>query len=91
VKQAAAILSREAGEPILYTDADPDEWVRGAVASGAPQDYMEMLAFLFSLIRDGVEARTSDGVQRALGRPGRRSRPGRHARPGRCARSRGTR
>jgi len=63
------VLGGYAGRSIAYIDADPDEWQRGAEASGVPADYAALFGILFGVIRAGHEAPVSDGVERALGRP----------------------
>jgi hypothetical protein len=69
--EAARIIEGAAGRPVRFVDAPPDEWEAEAVRSGLPADYAAMLRAILSLIRDGLEARLSDGVPRALGRPAR--------------------
>lgn len=67
--EAADVLSRYAGRAVKHVDLPTDEWLRGAVDSGIPADYADLLATLFTLIRDGYDAGLSDGVQQVLGRP----------------------
>lgn len=69
LSEVAEVLSPYAGRPVKHVDPPAAEWVAGAAANGLPTDYAEMLAALFTLIRDGHDAQLSDGVQRALGRP----------------------
>jgi uncharacterized protein YbjT (DUF2867 family) len=51
-----------------YEDVPPEAWQAAVQEAGMPAEYAAVLAMLFSFIRDGYEARPSDGVQRALGR-----------------------
>lgn len=68
--EAAAVLSPHVGRGVHHVDLPVEEWTTGAVSNGLPAPYAQMLGTLFTLIRDGYDAHVSDGVQRALGRPG---------------------
>lgn len=67
--EAAAVLSPHVGREVRHVDVPAEQWVEGAMAGGLPSDYAHMLGAIFGLIRDGLDAELSDGVQRALGRP----------------------
>lgn len=64
----AADLSAATGRNITYLDVPHDDFVNGAKASGAPQDVVWMLDYLFATVLDGRNASLTDGIQRALGR-----------------------
>lgn len=68
--EAAAVLSPHVGREVHHVDLPVEEWMTGAVSNGLPADYAQRLGALFTLIRAGHDAQLSDGVQRALGRPG---------------------
>ena len=61
-------LSNATGRTIKYTPVPHDAFVQGVAESGAPQDVLWMLDYLFATVLDGRNAYTTDGVQRALGR-----------------------
>ena len=65
---AAAELSRAIGREIAYVQVPHDDFVTGAAASGAPEDVVWMLDYLFATVLDGRNAHVTDGIQRALGR-----------------------
>ena len=65
----AAELSRATGRDITYVPVPHDAFVAGIEESGAPQDVVWMLDYLFSTVLDGRNAHLTDGVERALGRP----------------------
>ncbi|MEO0817905.1 MAG: NAD(P)H-binding protein [Pseudomonadota bacterium] len=67
----AADLSKATGRAISYIDVPHDAFVDEIKKSGAPSDVAWMLDYLFSTVLDGRNARLTDGVQRALGRPPR--------------------
>ena len=69
--QAAEELSRAVGREIKYTQIPHHAFVGGARASGAPEDVIWMLDYLFSTVLDGRNAYLTNGVQQALGRPPR--------------------
>lgn len=64
----AAELSTATGRTIRYTPVPHDAFVQGVAESGAPQDVLWMLDYLFATVLDGRNAYLTDGVQRALGR-----------------------
>ncbi len=61
-------LSNATGRTIKYTPVPHDAFVQSVAESGAPQDVLWMLDYLFATVLDGRNAYTTDGVQRALGR-----------------------
>ena len=67
----AAELSRATGRDIAYVDVPHAAFVSEVAGSGAPQDVVWMLDYLFATVLDGRNAHLTDGVQRALGRPPR--------------------
>jgi uncharacterized protein YbjT (DUF2867 family) len=68
---AARELSRATGRDIAYATVPHDAFVAGAGESGAPEEVVWLLDYLFSTVLDGRNARLADGVERALGRPAR--------------------
>jgi uncharacterized protein YbjT (DUF2867 family) len=64
----AAELSEATGRSIEYVPVPHDAFVAGVAESGAPQDVVWMLDYLFATVLDGRNAYLTDGVQRALGR-----------------------
>ena len=64
----AAELSRATGRTIEYVPVTHDAFVAGVAKSGAPEDVVWMLDYLFATVLDGRNAYLTDGVQRALGR-----------------------
>lgn len=64
----AADLSAACGREINYLDVPHDAFVSEVKASGAPQDVVWMLDYLFATVLDGRNSSLTDGVQRALGR-----------------------
>jgi uncharacterized protein YbjT (DUF2867 family) len=65
----AAEPSRATGRTISYVPVPHEAFVKGVAESGAPQDVVWMLDYLFATVLDGRNASVTDGVQRALGRP----------------------
>jgi uncharacterized protein YbjT (DUF2867 family) len=64
----AADLSRAAGREIAYVDVPHEAFVSEVASSGAPEEVVWMLDYLFATVLDGRNAHLTDGVQRALGR-----------------------
>lgn len=66
--EVVALLAAQAGRELRYVAADPAGYER--VLTGAlDAERAAFLAQLFAAVRDGRDARLSDGVQEALGRP----------------------
>ena len=61
-------LSQATGRTIQYRPIPQDAFVQGVADSGAPQDVLWMLDYLFATVLDGRNAYLTDGVRRALGR-----------------------
>jgi uncharacterized protein YbjT (DUF2867 family) len=61
-------LSKATGRTIKYVPVPHDAFVKGVAESGAPNDVVWMLDYLFATVLDGRNAYLTDGVQRALGR-----------------------
>ena len=61
-------LSNATGRTIAYTPVPHDAFVQSVAESGAAQDVLWMLDYLFATVLDGRNAYITDGVQRALGR-----------------------
>lgn len=64
----AADLSAATGRQIIFEDVPHVSFVEQIEASGAPQDVVWMLDYLFSTVLDGRNAHLTDGIERALGR-----------------------
>ncbi len=66
--EVAQALSQATGRTIEYVPVPHDGFVAGVKESGAPQDVVWMLDYLFATVLDGRNAYLTDGIQRALGR-----------------------
>jgi uncharacterized protein YbjT (DUF2867 family) len=64
----ASELSHALGRTVEFVEVPHDAFIAAARESGAPQDVIWMLDYLFSTVLDGRNAHRADGVQRALGR-----------------------
>ena len=64
----AAELSNATGRTIEYVPVPHDAFVAGVAESGAPEEVVWMLDYLFATVLDGRNAYLTDGIQRALGR-----------------------
>ena len=66
--EVASEISEATGRDVRFTQVPHDAFIDSARASGAPQDVIWMLDYLFSTVLDGRNANLTDGVQSALGR-----------------------
>ena len=65
----AIALSNATGREIAYVQVPHEAFVAGVKESGAPNEVVWMLDYLFTTVLDGRNAHLTDGIQRALGRP----------------------
>jgi len=66
--QVAEEISAACGRPVVYTPVPHDAFIAELKASGAPQEVVWMLDYLFATVLDGRNEYLTDGVQRATGR-----------------------
>ena len=69
IRDVAEELSRATGRQIVFNKIPHEAFVAGVADSGAPQDVVWIMDYLFSTVLDGRNAYLTDGVERALGRP----------------------
>jgi uncharacterized protein YbjT (DUF2867 family) len=69
--EVAAEISIATGRRVAYVPVPHDAFVSEVARSGAAEDVVWMLDYLFATVLDGRNAYLTDGVQRALGRPPR--------------------
>jgi len=67
--EVAAEIGTAAGREIRYVPVSLEEHAADAAEHGVPPEVVDLLTYLFSEVVDGRNANTTDGVQRALGRP----------------------
>jgi uncharacterized protein YbjT (DUF2867 family) len=67
--EAVSEISAAAGHEIRYAPVSVDEFAAGSASQGVPADVIELLRYLFGEVLDGRNSHTTDGVQRAIGRP----------------------
>lgn len=61
-------ISRAAGREVQFIQIPRDAFAAGITQSGAPDEFVWLLNYLFDTVLDGRNAYVCDGVQRALGR-----------------------
>jgi uncharacterized protein YbjT (DUF2867 family) len=67
----AAEIGRAAGRDVRYTPITLEQHAAEAAEHGVPAEFVDLLTYLFREVIDGRNADTTDGVERALGRPPR--------------------
>jgi uncharacterized protein YbjT (DUF2867 family) len=68
---ATAEISKATGRDIRYISVTGEEYTAALVKEGLPPELASELTALFTSVLDGRNARLSNGIQRALGRPAR--------------------
>lgn len=66
--QAAAILAKAAGRPIVYQDITPEAMLEGLLGAGLPRPYAEFLNLILGYFKAGYAERITDAVPRITGR-----------------------
>ncbi|MDH3282697.1 MAG: NmrA family NAD(P)-binding protein, partial [Gammaproteobacteria bacterium] len=66
--EAVEEIARASGREIQYIQIPHETFAAGIAESGAPDDIVWLLSYLFSTVLDGRNAYVCDGVRRALGR-----------------------
>ena len=66
--QVAAELSEAIGREIPFVPITIEAFQEGMAQAGVPEDYRDLLQYLFTEVLDGRNASLAAGVQRALGR-----------------------
>lgn len=69
--EAVGEIGKAAGRDIRYIVISGKEYEEAMVKDGVPADFAAQLTELFTTVLDGRNARVTDGIQRALGRPPR--------------------
>jgi uncharacterized protein YbjT (DUF2867 family) len=69
VREAAEVIGSVIGEPVRHVDIDRRAWVDGAIASGVPAEYGEMLRLLTETVASGSGSRPNNDVQDVTGTP----------------------
>lgn len=62
-------IAHTTGREITFVPMSADDYRAELVQQGVPDDYIELVLYLFSTVLDGRNTPLADGVQRALGRP----------------------
>ena len=65
----ATELAHAVGRDIAYLEVPQATFVAGVAESGAPEEFVHAMDYLFSVVMDGRNSYLADGVTRALGRP----------------------
>jgi len=68
-KDVARELSQATGRDIAFREIPHEAFIEGVAASGATEDVVWIMDYLFTTVLDGRNASLADGVLQALGRP----------------------
>jgi uncharacterized protein YbjT (DUF2867 family) len=66
--EAIGEIARTTGRDIRFIPISAEDYRADLVREGVPDDYIELVLYLFSIVLDGRNRSPSDGVQRAIGR-----------------------
>jgi uncharacterized protein YbjT (DUF2867 family) len=65
---AVSEIAQATGREIRYAPVSIEDFAAGLEEQAVPEEWIELLVYLFQEVLDGRNAHLSDGVQRALGR-----------------------
>jgi len=69
--EAISEIANATRRDITFIPVSADDYRRELVQQGVPDDYIELVLYLFTTVFDGRNTPLADGVQRGLGRPPR--------------------
>jgi len=69
--EAVAEIGRASGREVRFTTVPIEKWLEELARHGVADEVAEMLRYIFGEVLDGRNVQTTDGVERALGRPPR--------------------
>jgi uncharacterized protein YbjT (DUF2867 family) len=69
--EAISAIARATGRDITFIPISVDDYRAELVRQAVPDDYIELVLYLFATVLDGRNTPLADGVQRAIGRPPR--------------------
>jgi steroid delta-isomerase-like uncharacterized protein len=67
--EAVEEIAGATGRELRYEEISVEDFVRGMLEEQVPEEFVSLTRYLFETVLDGRNASTTDGVQRALGRP----------------------
>lgn len=70
--EAISEIARATGRDITFIPVTVDDYRAELVQQGVPDDYIELVLYLFTTVLDGRNTPLADGMQRALGHPPRK-------------------
>ena len=70
-EEALRQIAAAAGRPVRLVRVSGEDYATALTAQGVPDEVVGLMSYLFTEVLDGRNARPTDGVQRALGRPPR--------------------
>ena len=67
-EEAIAEIAKAADRDVAFVPVSPEDYAAALAAEGVPDEFIELVVYLFTTVLDGRNASLTDGVQRALGR-----------------------
>ncbi len=64
----AQILSKVTDQTIGYVNITPDDFKKGLLGAGLPEDYSDFLNYIASALRDGYAAPVTDSIKKITGK-----------------------
>lgn len=66
--EVANEISAVAGKKIVYQEIQPEDFKKGLLAAGLPEDYASFLVMIMGFLREGYSSRITNSVKEILGR-----------------------
>lgn len=69
--QVAQAIANVAGRPVTYQETSPEDFKRGLLSAGTPEDYANLLVTIMGYLREGYAAPVTSNVERVTGKKAR--------------------
>lgn len=66
--EVAKILSKVTGSSITYVNITADDFKKGLLGAGLPEDYADFMNYIASALRDGYAAPVTDSISKITGK-----------------------
>lgn len=65
--QVAQAIAKAADRPVTYEEINPEDFKRGLMGAGTPEDYANLLVTIMGYLREGYAAPVTSNVERVTG------------------------
>jgi len=66
--EVAQVISKVTGNTISYVNITPEDFKKGLLGAGLPEDYADFMLYIASALREGHSAPVTDSIQKITGK-----------------------